>query len=109
MFKNESLDMAVNKVGLMQDVVIIKTMSFKTPGRLTISSATHEILLMQEVKHENLQCLLGSFFNLEEKKLSIVSDFMHGESLGEVIKLYTPLTESAIASVTLQVGYSTII
>jgi serine/threonine protein phosphatase PrpC len=63
---------------------------------------------MNEVKHENLQCLLWSFYNMEEKKLFIVCDFMGGRSLAEVIKLCTPLTESTIVSVNLQVGYSII-
>jgi serine/threonine protein kinase len=103
MFKNESLDMALSKVGPMQDVVIIKVMSFKDPGSLTMSSATREILLMKEVKHENLQCLLGSFYSVEQRKLSLVSDFMDGKSLAEVIECYSSLAESVIASVTLQV------
>jgi serine/threonine protein kinase len=103
MFKNESLDMGLDKVSPMQNVVVIKTISFKIPGPLTISSATREIMLMKEVKHENLQCHLGSFYSIEKKKLSIISDFMDGKSLAEVIASHGPFAESAIASVTLQV------
>lgn len=88
---------------LFQEIVAIQTTSLRSPGRYTLRFATQQILLMKGVEHENLTRFLSSFYSIDSMKLSIVSSFMDGESLTEVVESSAPLAEDAIASVTLQV------
>ena len=101
------LDTALDKhEKSVQDLVVIQTTPLRSGGD-TLGFATQQILMMQGVEHENLTRFLGSFYSIDVMELSIVSEFMDGKSLAEVVESSAPLAENVIASITLQVCSST--
>lgn len=90
------------------DLVVIRTVYTEILDGCMIPAAVREISCMKEVEHENLARYLGSFFDIEAQKLSIVFSFMEGNTLEDVIKAFAPLEEHLIAAVMVQVRCPTI-